>query len=134
MNLLAVAKDSHELNRLLLEWFRAYAFMLIHKNDANIQPFSPVVNSNYHLSSFSHVTIALRLCRRALRKSLNGALRTLGLAALACGRSHPREFSGERRFLARMQRRRRSLVTFCRCRQKVTEKTGYKNTQRVGAL
>ena len=37
LNLLAVAKDSHELNRLLLEWFRAYAFMLIHKNDANIQ-------------------------------------------------------------------------------------------------
>ena len=27
----------HEFNRSLLKWFRAYAFMLIHKNNANIQ-------------------------------------------------------------------------------------------------
>jgi len=46
LNLLAVAKDSHELNRLLLEWFRAYAFMLIHKNDANIQTNPSFVNKN----------------------------------------------------------------------------------------
>ena len=38
--------EHSELNRLLLEWFRAYAFMLIHKNDANIQPNPPVVNKN----------------------------------------------------------------------------------------
>ena len=43
---LAVAVEHSELNRLLLEWFRAYAFMLIHKNDANIQPNPSFVNKN----------------------------------------------------------------------------------------
>ena len=47
MSFLAVAENSHELNRHLLEWFRASAFMLIHKNVANIQlPFSFV--NTYH--------------------------------------------------------------------------------------
>ena len=50
----------------------------------------------------------------SVKKSLNETSKTLGLAAWNCGERHPREFSGVRRFLAKMRRRRRSLVTFCR--------------------
>ena len=68
-------------------------------------PFQPSTVSTNATAATSQMSV---------KKIFERNVKNSRLGGVDCGERHPREFSGVRRFLAKMRRRRRSLVTFCR--------------------